>query len=62
MEKDFPKKEITIIVNYGAGGARDILARGVGKTMSKYLGVPLVVMNMPGAGGCVGLYPISLGP
>jgi tripartite-type tricarboxylate transporter receptor subunit TctC len=55
VEKDFPKKEITIIVNYGAGGARDILARGVGKTMSKYLGVPLVVMNMPGAGGLRGL-------
>ncbi len=54
-EKDFPKKEITIIVNYGAGGGRDILARGVGKVMSKYLGFPIVVMNMPGAGGARGL-------
>jgi len=54
-EKDFPKKEITIIVNYGAGGGRDILARGVGKVMSKHLGVPMVVMNMPGAGGSRGL-------
>ena len=54
-EKDFPKKEITIIVNYGAGGGRDILARGVGKVMSKHLGVPMVVMNMPGAGGARGL-------
>jgi tripartite-type tricarboxylate transporter receptor subunit TctC len=52
---DFPKKEITVIVNFGPGGARDILARGVGKTMSKYLGVPMVVMNMPGAGGARGL-------
>ena len=54
-EKDFPKKEITIIVNFGAGGGRDILARGVGKVMSKHLGVPIVVMNMPGAGGARGL-------
>ena len=54
-EKDFPKKEITIIVNFGAGGGRDILARGLGKVMSKYLGVPIVVMNMPGAGGARGL-------
>jgi tripartite-type tricarboxylate transporter receptor subunit TctC len=54
-EKDFPKKEITIIVNFGPGGARDILARGVGKTMSKYLGVPMVVMNQPGGGGAQGL-------
>jgi tripartite-type tricarboxylate transporter receptor subunit TctC len=54
-EGDFPKKEITIIVNYGAGGGRDILTRGLGKTMGKHLGVPMVVMNMPGAGGARGL-------
>ena len=52
---DFPKKEITIIVPFGPGGGRDIIARGVGKTMSKYLGVPIVVVNMPGAGGARGL-------
>jgi tripartite-type tricarboxylate transporter receptor subunit TctC len=52
---DFPRKEITIIVNFGPGGARDILARGVGNTMSKYLGVPMVVMNVPGAGGALGI-------
>ena len=52
---DFPTKEITIIVNYAPGGAGDIIARGVGKTMSKYLGVPMVIMNMPGAGGARGL-------
>jgi tripartite-type tricarboxylate transporter receptor subunit TctC len=52
---DFPQKEITIIVNFGPGGGRDILARGVGNTMSKYLGVPVVVMNVPGAGGARGL-------
>ena len=54
-EKDFPTKEITIVVNFGPGGARDILARGVSKTMSKYLGVPMVVMNMPGGGGAQAL-------
>lgn len=54
----FPKKEITIIINYGPGGARDILARGVGTTLSKYLGVPVVMMNMPGAGGSRGLISI----
>ena len=52
---DFPKKAVTIIVNFAPGGARDVLARGVAKTMSKYLGVPMVVMNMAGAGGARGL-------
>jgi len=54
-EKDFPNKEITFIVSLGAGGARDSLARGLSKTMSKYLGVPMVVVNMPGAGGARGM-------
>jgi tripartite-type tricarboxylate transporter receptor subunit TctC len=53
-EKDFPKKEITIICSFAPGGSRDILARGVGKVMSKYLGVPMVVVNTPGAGGARG--------
>ncbi len=52
---DYPKKEITIIVNMGPGGGRDVLARGIGNKMSKYLGVPVVVMNKPGAGGATGL-------
>jgi tripartite-type tricarboxylate transporter receptor subunit TctC len=52
---DFPKKEVTIVVNYGPGGGRDILARGLGNVMSKYLGVPVVINNMVGAGGARGL-------
>lgn len=52
---DFPKKEITIIVNMGPGGGRDVISRGVGNIMSKYLGVPVVVANVPGAMGATGL-------
>jgi tripartite-type tricarboxylate transporter receptor subunit TctC len=48
---DFPKKEITAVVSYGPGGSMDILARGLGNSMRKHLGVPIVVMNMPGANG-----------
>lgn len=51
---DFPRKEITLIVSFGAGGQRDTLARGVANTMSKHLGVPIVVSNVPGAGGIRG--------
>lgn len=52
---DFPKKEVTIIVNYGPGGGRDILSRGLANVMSKHLGVPVVINNMVGAGGARGL-------
>ena len=52
---DFPKKPITLIVPLAPGGARDVIARGVGRTMSKYLGVSVVIMNTPGAGGALGM-------
>jgi tripartite-type tricarboxylate transporter receptor subunit TctC len=59
---DFPKKEVTIIVNMGPGGGRDVVARGVGNIMSKYLGVPVVVLNAPGAGGATGLSRLYSSP
>lgn len=53
-DKPFPNKEISLIVSFGAGGQRDTLARGLANTMSKYLGVPIVVLNVPGGGGIRG--------
>ena len=58
-EEDFPKKEVTVIVNFGAGGGRDTVVRGIGEKMSKYLGVPVVVKNLPGAGGARGLIELN---
>jgi tripartite-type tricarboxylate transporter receptor subunit TctC len=54
-EEGFPKKEITIIVPLAPGGSRDITSRAVGNTMSKYLGAPVVIRNMSGAGGALGI-------
>ncbi len=53
-QEDFPKKQITMICSMAAGGGRDLLSRGVAKTMSKYLKVPVVVTNIAGAGGVLG--------
>jgi tripartite-type tricarboxylate transporter receptor subunit TctC len=58
-EKDFPKKEITVIINLGPGGGRDILTRGTAKVWSKHLGVPMVPVNMPGAGGVRGYVTLN---
>jgi len=57
-EAKFPDKPVTIVVSFGPGGMRDIAARGVGNTMSKYLGVPVIVKNLPGAGGVRGMNDI----
>jgi len=50
--QDFPpKKTITLVVGFAAGGAADSAARLIGKKLSDNLGVPVVIDNRPGAGG-----------
>jgi tripartite-type tricarboxylate transporter receptor subunit TctC len=52
-QQDFYKgKSLTIITSTGAGGPYDMVARIVGKYMTKYIpgNPPAVVQNMPGAG------------
>ena len=47
----YPAKPITILVGFSVGGAMDTAARLQGDVLSKILGVPVVVRNVPGAGG-----------
>ena len=50
----WPAKPIRFIVPFAPGGGNDILARVVGKQMTLSLGQPIVVENLPGAGGNIG--------
>ena len=47
----YPSKPITILVGFAVGGAMDTAARLQGDVMSKILGVPVLIRNVPGAGG-----------
>lgn len=47
----YPSRPITILVGFAVGGAMDTAARLQGQVMSKILGVPVVIRNVPGAGG-----------
>jgi tripartite-type tricarboxylate transporter receptor subunit TctC len=47
----FPSRTIKIVVGFGPGGIGDIVARSVAQKMSDSLGKPVVIENMPGAGG-----------
>ncbi len=49
--QEFPSRPIKIIVGFGPGGLGDITARAVAQKMSETLGKPVVIENMPGAGG-----------
>ena len=51
--KAFPDGPIEFIIPFGAGGGADIEGRILAKEMSKVLGVPVVPINKPGAGGAV---------
>jgi tripartite-type tricarboxylate transporter receptor subunit TctC len=45
------RRPLQIIVGYPPGGGSDVLARVLGEPLSKLLGRPVIVMNVPGASG-----------
>ena len=49
--QDIPKKPLTIVVGFEAGGAADHAARTVAKKLAENLGTTVVVENKTGAGG-----------
>lgn len=51
----FPKRPITMIVPYGAGGGSDQLSRAMATALEKVVGVPIKVVNKPGGSGVAGL-------
>ena len=50
---EWPEKAIEFVIPFGAGGGADIEGRLLAKEMSNVLGVPVVPINKPGAGGGV---------
>ena len=50
----YPEKPITLIVPWSAGGGSDRSMRMVAEFASKRMGVNVVVVNKPGAGGSLG--------
>ncbi len=52
--EDFPTRPVTIIVASTPGGGTDIVSRIIAEQLSKQLGQPFVVENIPGAGSLTG--------
>ncbi len=49
-----PKKAVTLVVPYGAGGGTDLSARTFAKHLQKRFKKPVIVTNINGAGGYTG--------
>lgn len=54
-QENFPSRPITLIVPFPAGGAFDTIGRIVADRMKGSLGQPVVVENVTGAGGTIGV-------
>ena len=53
--QDYPKRPITMIVPFAAGGTSDVIARVVAEQMASALGQAIVIENIAGAGGSTAL-------
>ena len=58
----YPSRPIHIVVPFTPGGSTDILARSIGQELTKAWGQPVIVDNIPGAGGSVGADRVAKAP
>ena len=50
-QDDYPRRPITLIVPFAAGGPTDVISRIASDHMSRTLGQPIIIENIVGAGG-----------
>ncbi len=55
LAQTYPTQPITMIIPYGPGGGTDISGRALASELERLLGQPVVVQNVEGGGGAVGL-------
>ena len=53
--QSYPSRPITMIVPFGAGGTNDVAARILAERMRQSLGQPIIIENVGGADGSIGV-------
>jgi tripartite-type tricarboxylate transporter receptor subunit TctC len=57
--QNYPTRPITMIVGYAVGGPTDTIARIMGERMRMSLGEPVVIENVTGASGSIGVARVA---
>src|SRR5262245_57650197 len=55
MAQNYPSRPVTVIAPFPPGGPSDVLARILSGPLEAALGQPIVIENIGGAGGTVGV-------
>src|SRR5258708_39573645 len=55
----YPSKPVTIVVPFAPGGATDVLPRLFAERLQAEFGQPVVIENVSGAGGTIGLQRVA---
>jgi tripartite-type tricarboxylate transporter receptor subunit TctC len=58
----YPSRPITLVVPFAAGGSSDIVARIIADDMRSSLGQPVIVENVVGASGSIGMGRVARAP
>jgi len=59
LAQAFPSRPVTLIVPFPPGGSTDTAARIIGEAMRPSLGQPVIIENVGGAGGSIGVTRVA---
>jgi tripartite-type tricarboxylate transporter receptor subunit TctC len=60
--QEWPTRAVTMVVPYAAGGTTDVVARILSPGLSEQLGQQVIVDNVSGAGGMIGVARVAKAP
>ncbi len=58
-QESYPSRPVTLIVGYAPGGVTDVTARVIAEFAGRELGQPIVVKNLPGVNGIIGIREVK---
>lgn len=58
----YPSRQVNMVVAFPAGGPSDVVARVMGKAISEHTNQPVIVENVVGVGGALGVLKVANAP